>query len=54
MKNKTGLFITILGVAILGATIGYQAETSESFMIPVGLAVTFFGIFTLIRNKLKK
>jgi hypothetical protein len=56
VKNKTGLFIAILGIIILGITIGYQAktETSALFMIPIGLGVTFLGVFMLIRSNIIK
>lgn len=47
MKSKIGLAIAILGILILLGNIYYTAKTQESnlFMIPIGLAVTFGGIF---------
>lgn len=55
MNNKTGLIIAIVGIIILGATIGYQAKTQSSalFMIPIGLGITFWGVFILLRNGMK-
>jgi hypothetical protein len=55
MKNKSGLLVALLGIVILGCIIGYQAKTQTSAIIfmPIGLGVTFVGVFMIFRSAAK-
>lgn len=55
MKDKTGLIIAIIGIAILGFIIGYQAKTGKplTYLIPIGLGINLFGVFLHIKRNRK-
>lgn len=52
MKKYIGLFIALIGIAILAYVVYYQAanQTSALGFVPIGLLVTFAGIFVHWRN----
>lgn len=57
MKDKTGLIIALIGIAILAGVIIYQAKTEEAApaFIAIGLAVNLIGVFIhLKRNRKSK
>ncbi|MCA0154491.1 hypothetical protein [Winogradskyella vincentii] len=56
MKDKTGLIIAFIGIAILAGVIGYQAKTEESApaFIVIGLAVNIVGVIIHLKRNMKK
>ena len=56
MKNGIGISVSFLGIIILLGTIFYQEkyETNASYMIPIGLLVTFSGLFYLMKHAKSK
>ena len=56
MKDKTGLIIALIGIAILAGVITYQAKTEESVpaFIVVGLVVNFVGVIIYLKRNVKK
>jgi hypothetical protein len=56
MKDKTGLYIALIGVLMLAAIIIYQAQTEKSipYLIPIALAINFLGVFLFIKRNSKK
>lgn len=54
MNKKIGLAIAVVGILVILGTIFYQAKTEQQalFMLPIGLGITFLGVFaTLRKNK---
>ena len=47
MKKGIGITLSLIGIIILLGTIVYQekTESNASYMIPIGLLVTFGGLF---------
>ena len=47
MKKGIGIALALVGILILFGTIIYQAttETNAAYMIPIGLLITFIGVF---------
>lgn len=56
MKDKTGLIIALIGIAILAGVIIYQAKTENSApaFIVVGLAVNIVGVIIHLKRNTKK
>ena len=56
MKKGIGITISLIGIIILLGTIVYQSinETNAAYMIPIGLLVTFSGLFYLMKNAKSK
>ncbi|MCA0132067.1 hypothetical protein [Winogradskyella alexanderae] len=56
MKDKTGLIIALIGIAILVGVIIYQAKTENTApaYIVVGLAVNIIGVGIHLKRNLKK
>ncbi len=55
MKDKTGLIIALIGIAILAGVIIYQAKTEEAApaFIAIGLAVNLIGVFIHLKRNRK-
>ena len=49
MKDKTGLIMALIGIAMLAGIIIYQAKTQKSitYLIPIALLVNLFGLYHL-------
>ncbi len=55
IKDKTGLIIALIGIAILIGVIIYQAQTENSapFLIVIGLVVNLIGVFIHFKRNVK-
>jgi glucose dehydrogenase len=56
MKDKTGLIIALVGIAILAGAIIYQAKTENSALafVIVGLLVNIVGVIIHLKRNAKK
>lgn len=56
MTTKSGLSLTIWAVIISILILFYEVmtQTGALILMPIGLGMTFIGIFMMIRNKMKK
>ncbi len=52
MKKSLGLILAICGILVLSGIIFYQYryQADALFVVPIGLALTFSGVFILLRS----